>query len=198
MNDGDSTTTFSEPHEVWLRGNMRVAGVLGIVAMLLDGGALGAVLMAMQGGGESLAWWGVAAVTAAAASGLMLLAWASLRPRLVRQGDSLLVQVSPLVRQEVPLEVIECFFPGSNPLDADGLPTRGEQAAFRVGTLVIRLAERAIEYRSGGTFTPWATWSDSSIVLDGRWCEPLSPELVKSLSSRLVTAKRAATAGAGG
>jgi hypothetical protein len=198
MNDSDSTTTFSEPHEVWLRGNMRVAGVLGIVAMLLDGGALGAVLMAMQGGGESLAWWGVAAVTAAAASGLMLLAWASLRPRLVRQGDSLLVQVSPLVRQEVPLEVIECFFPGSNPLDADGLPTRGEQAAFRVGTLVIRLAERAIEYRSGGTFTPWATWSDSSIVLDGRWCEPLSPELVKSLSSRLVTAKRAATAGAGG
>jgi hypothetical protein len=198
MNDSDSTTTFSEPHEVWLRGNMRVAGVLGIVAMLLDGGALGAVLMAMQGGGESLAWWGVAAVTAAAASGLMLLAWASLRPRLVRQGDSLLVQVSPLVRQEVPLEVIECFFPGSNPLDADGAPTCGEQAAFRVGTLVIRLAERAIEYRSGGTFTPWATWSDSSIVLDGRWCEPLSPELVKSLSSRLVTAKRAATAGAGG
>jgi hypothetical protein len=63
---------------------------------------------------------------------------------------------------------------------------------------VIRLAERALDYRSGATFAPWATWSDSYIVLDGRWCEPLSPELVKSLSSRLVTVKRAAAAGAGG
>jgi hypothetical protein len=198
MNDGHSTTAPSGPHEVWLRGNMRVAGVLGTVAMLLDGGALAAVLMAMRGGGESPGWWGVAAVAAGAASGLMLLAWASSRPRLVRQGDSLLVQVSPLTRQEVPIDVIECFFPGSNPLDADGAPTCGEHAAFRVGTLVIRLAERALDYRSGATFAPWATWSDSYIVLDGRWCEPLSPELVKSLSSRLVTVKRAAAAGAGG
>jgi hypothetical protein len=198
MNDGDSTTAPSEPHEVWLRGNMRVAGVLGAVAVLLDGGALGAVLMAMQRRGEAPGWWGVAAVAAAAASGLMLLAWASSRPRLVRQGGSLLVQLSPLVRQEVPLEVIECFFPGSNSLDADGALTCGEHAVFRVGTLVIRLAERALDYRSGATFAPWATWGDSYIVLDGRWCEPLSPELVKALSSRLVAAKRAATAGAGG
>lgn len=196
MNDGDSTTAPSGPHEVWLRGNIRVAGVLAGVVALLDAGALGAVLMALRGGEKSPGWWVFVAVAAAAASGLMLLAWASSQPRLVRRGDSLLVRVSPLVRQEVPLEVIECFFPGSNPLDADGSPTCGERAAFRVGTLVIRLAERAVEYRSGVTFAPWADWNDSYIVLDGRWCEPLSPELVKSLSSRLVAAKRAAAAGA--
>ena len=198
MNDGDSTTAPNGPHDVWLRGNIRVAGILGAIAVLLDGGALGAVLMAMNEGGESAAWWAVAASAAAAASGLMLLAWASARPRLVQQGDSLLVQVSPLQRRAVPLDVIECFFPGSNPLDADGSPTCGEHARFRVGTLVIRLAERAVEYRSGDTFPPWSTWSDSYLVLDGRWCEPLSPDLVKRLSSRLVAAKRAAAGGAGG
>lgn len=196
MNDASMATTRNEPHEVWLRGNVRIALILATVAALLDGGAAIAVLIAVMGGGGPVAWWGVAAIAAASASGLMLLAWAAARPRLVRAGDALLVQVSPLVQRKVPLDVIECFFPGSNPLDADGSPTCGEQAAFRVGTLVIRLAERAVDYRAGDTFTPWATWEDSYLVLDGRWCEPLSPALVKDLSSRLVAAKRATPAGA--
>lgn len=197
MND---TTTVAGPQrmsEVWLRGNARIAMILGVAAMLLDGGALIAVLRAVQGGGEAVGWWIIAAIAALAASGLMLLAWAAARPRLVREGDRLLVQVSPLVRREVPLDVVECFFPGSNPVDADGLATCSERAAFRVGTLVIRLAERAVDYRAGDTFPRWATWDDSYLVLDGRWCEPLSPQLVKELSSRLVAAKRAAAAEAG-
>lgn len=196
MNDAAMATTRNEPHEVWLRGNVRIALILGAVAALLDGTAFVAVLMAIMGGGSPVAWWGVVAIAATSASALMILAWAAARPRLVRHGDALLVQVSPLVQRKVPLDVIECFFPGSNPLDADGSPTCGEQAAFRVGTLVIRLAERALDYRAGDTFTPWATWEDSYLVLDGRWCEPLSPALVKDLGGRLVAAKRASRAGA--
>ncbi len=196
MKDASMAMAPNGPDEVWLQGNRRVAMILGAVAVVLDGGALVAMLMAVMGSSGSMAWWVVAAIAATAASGLMLLAWASHRPRLARQGDRLLVQVSPLVRREVPIDVVECFFPGSNPLDADGSPTCGEHAAFRVGTLVIRIAERALDYRAGDTFTPWATWEDSYLVLDGRWCEPLSPALVKELSSRLVAAKRATPAGA--
>lgn len=197
MKEGNTTVAPKDPSEVWLRGNARVALILGMLAVLLDGGGLVAAVMAISGGVGSVPLWSIAAIAATAGSGLMLLAWASARPRLVRQGDRLLVQVSPLVQREVPVDVVECFFPGSHPLDADGSPTCGEQAAFRVGTLVIRLAERALDYRAGDTFTPWASWEDSYIVLDGRWCEPLSPQLVKDLGSRLVAAKRAVAAEAG-
>ncbi len=197
MNDTATAVASHGGPEVWLRGNVRIAMILGAAATLLDGGALIAVLQALRGDGEAVGWWIIAAIAASAASSLMLLAWAAARPRLVREGDRLLVQVSPLVRREVPLAVVECFFPGSNPLDRDGSPTCSEHAAFRVGTLVIRLAERAVDYRAGDTFTPWATWDDSYLVLDGRWCEPLSPQLVKELGSRLVAAKRAVAAEAG-
>lgn len=198
MNETANTEGLHGALEVWLRGNARIAMILGAAAILLDGGALMAVLQAGRGGADAVGWWIIAAGAASAGSGLMLLAWAAARPRLVRAGDLLLVQVSPLVRRELPLTVVECFFPGSNPVDADGTPTCSDHAAFRVGTLVIRLAERAIDYRAGDTFTPWATWDDSYLVLDGRWCEPLSPELVKDLGSRLVAAKRAVAAEAGG
>ena len=194
MKEGNTTVSPKDPREVWLRGNARIALILGTLAVLLDGGGLCAAVMAVSGGVGSVPLLAGAAIAATAGSGLMLLAWASARPRLVRQGDRLLVQVSPLVQQEVPVDVVECFFPGSNPLDADGSPACAEQAAFRVGTLVIRLAERALDYRAGDTFTPWAIWEDYYIVLDGRWCEPLSPTLVKDLGSRLVAAKRAAAA----
>lgn len=197
MND---TTTVAGPQrmsEVWLRGNARIAMLLGAVALLLDGVALVAVLRALQGGGRPVVWWVIAVIATSVASGLMLLAWAAARPRLLRKGDRLLVQVSPLVRREVPLAVVECFFPGSHPVDVDGTATCGEHAAFRVGTLVIRIAERAVDYRAGDTFPRWATWDDSYLVLDGRWCEPLSPQLVKDLSGRLVAAKRAAATEAG-
>lgn len=195
MKDASMATTPHAAHEVWLQGNRRIAMLLGAISVVLDGGALLAVRMAVVGSSGSTMWWGVVAIATMFASGLMLLAWASYRPRLVRQGNRLLVQVSPLVLREVPIEVVECFFSGSNPLDADGSPTCGEHAAFRVGTLVIRLAERALDYRAGDTFAPWATWEDSYLVLDGRWCEPLSPAVVKELNSRLVAAKREAPPG---
>ena len=122
-------------------------------------------------------------------------AWACFRPRLVRQGSCLVVQVSPVARETVPLDIVECFFPGSNRLDAEGAPAGGEQIAFRVGTLIIRLAERALDYRRRDTFSPWVTWDDSCIVLDGRWCERLTPEFARELGARLVAAKRAAGEG---
>lgn len=184
------TTEPCAPREVWLRGNLRVATVLGAVALLLDAVAMACVLVAVLHGGPSAPWWGAAAISGVAAGAAFLLAWAAARPRLEREGTSLVVRVSPLVQETVPLDIVECFFPGSNAIDAEGAPTGGEDAAFRVGTLVIRLAERALDHRERETFRPWVTWDDGSIVLDGRWCEPLTPALARELGARLVAAKR--------
>lgn len=191
------TAVPREPNEVWVRGNARVSGTLAAVAIVCTGIAVTAVLLAGGGGSSPTPWWIVAGAAGVTASGAFLLAWASARPRLVRRGNSLVVQVSPVARETVPLDIVECFFPGSNRLGADGGPAGGEQAAFRVGTLVIRLAERALDYRKRGTFPPWVTWDDSCIVLDGRWCERLTPEFARELGSRLVAAKRVAAGDVG-
>ena len=62
-------------------------------------------------------------------------------PRLQRCGDLLLVRVGPFSVERLPLDVVECFFLGSQPLDRRGSPTAGDEPAFRVGTLVVRVAD---------------------------------------------------------
>ena len=75
---------------------------------------------------------------------------------------------------------------------------RDDAISHRVGTLVMRVAERAADWQARPTFVPWGTWSDGAIVFDGRWCAPLSVELARQLSGKLVAAKRAAAARAAG
>ena len=66
--------------------------------------------------------------------------------------------------------------------------TRGR----RIGTLVVRFAERAVEWKARPAFRPWGTWDDGHVVIDGRWCEPLSRETVERIAAALLEAKRAA------
>jgi hypothetical protein len=105
-------------------------------------------------------------------------------------GGYLRVRLSPTTVEDVPLDAVECFFQGSNPIDRSGELTFGDHAAFRVNTLVMRLAERAADFSKRATFTPWGTWDDGYVVFDGRWCEPLSADLARRLSRQLVDAKR--------
>jgi len=119
---------------------------------------------------------------------------AASRARLEQVGDVLRVRLALFRTQDVPLDVVECFFLGSQPLEQPGtvpddLPTH------RVGTLVVRLAERAKEWHERPTMSEWGTWKEGAIVCDGRWCEPLSADLVRSLTQRLVDAKRSLAAG---
>jgi len=98
----------------------------------------------------------------------------------------------------VPVGAVECFFLGSDPLAA----TRGGEtpaASHRVGTLVMRIAERDAERwrpamgRGGWPWaTPWGRWEDGAIVLDGRWCERLSADAARRLSGLLIEARREA------
>lgn len=181
--------------EVWLRGNLRP--VLAIAAAAAVGGA-GLIAALLAASATPLVLWIVGAGMAVLLGAVAVLADAARRPRLARRGDRLVVRVSPATVAEVPLDVVECFFPGSNPIDASGSPTCGEHAAFRVGTLVARVAERAEAYRQHDTFRPWVVWEDGYIVIDGRWCEPLSPPLARDLAGRLMAAKRSVAAGSAG
>ena len=181
--------------EVWLAGNVRPAVGLALVAA-----AAGLVAAAAQAAGAAgwLVWvlFGLAVGLGLAAA---VLAVAAGRPRLACGADALVVRLSPWRADEVPLDVVECVFPGSQPLTGPFLehshdvgPPAGPPPTRRVGTLVIRLAERAVAWRSRATFPPWGAWDDGHIVIDGRWCEPLSPALARAIGDRLVAAKRAA------
>ncbi|MFM8735614.1 MAG: hypothetical protein ACKOC8_10520 [Pirellulales bacterium] len=174
----------SRPPEVWLRGNARPA--IGLLAAML---ILASLAVAAVVAAEPLSWgaWGAAAGAIAAVAAAAGLAWAAALPRLVRRGAVLDVRLSPLAIHRVPLEVVECVFPGSQPLGGDGAE---HDATRRVSTLVLRLAERAVDWRSRPVAAAWGAWEDGSIVFDGRWCEPLSAHLAREISARLLEARR--------
>lgn len=172
--------------EVWLRGNVRPAALL--VAAAVATGTMLVVLAALPptaAVGLPLAI-GFALFAGPLVAGLGLTA---AQPRLARHGDMLRVRLAPLAAHDVPLEFVECFFMGSHvlpdPQGRDDVPTQ------RVGTLVMRIAERATAWHARPTFAPWGSWADGAVVFDGRWCEPLSGDLARRLSTRLVEAKRA-------
>ncbi|MFM7184033.1 MAG: hypothetical protein ACKO4Z_04575 [Planctomycetota bacterium] len=177
------TSAFPEAGaEVWLWGNWRPA--------LVAGGAVAALAVAavvvLVAAGPPL--W-IAAPAAVVAAAALLVAggfvWAAARPRLVRRGDILEIRLSPVGVERVPIEVVECIFPGSQPLGVDD-----GTADRRVGTLVLRLAERATAWRSRPVASAWGAWDDGNVVFDGRWCEPLSQTLARDLSNRLLEARR--------
>lgn len=185
---------------MWLGGNVRPAAGLAAVA------AAAGLAAGMAGLGGAGGW--IVGTLAAVAGGLAVaaagLAAAASRPRLACRPGLLVVRLSPWRAHEVPLDVVECVFHGSQPLTGPALdhahdvgPPAGAAPTRRVGTLVIRLAERAAAWRERATFPPWGSWDDGHVVIDGRWCEPLSMELARSIGERLVEAKRA-TAEAGG
>ena len=177
------TRAGTERREVWLRGNLRPVLALGLVGAGAVGLAAAAAL--------AIPLWswvlaGAVCLLAAVLAILAWLAWAASRPRLVLEGDRLVVRLSPVAVERLPLDVVECVFRGTESLAGRaGAPPR-----FRVGTLVIRLAERASDWKARPSFRPWVTWEDGHVVIDGRWCEPLSPESARRIGWRLAEVKR--------
>lgn len=170
----------TERREIWLRGNVRPVVVAAAVAALA--GAAGLAGLVAAGSPAWLRWLvcGAVATTLAAVAAVGLAAG---RPRLARCGNHLEIRLSPTGVERVPLDVVECVFRGTEPVT-----TRA--AGFRVGTLVVRFAERAAGWRARDTFRPWGTWDEGHAVIDGRWCEPLSRQTVERLAGRLLEAKR--------
>ncbi|NBW86028.1 MAG: hypothetical protein EBR23_04155 [Planctomycetia bacterium] len=172
--------------EVWLKGNVRPA--LGLAALAVGVLAAGAGVVLMNGPPAwvvqlaAVAGMGIAAAVSA-------LVWSASRPRLERRDTVLRLRLTPYRAHDVPLEAVECVFLGSQPIVADAAHDADEHR-LRVGTLVVRFAERATDCRERPTFGPWGTWQDGHAVVDGRWCEPLSLEVARGVSARLLEAKR--------
>ena len=173
---------------VWVQANGRPGGLIFGLAV-----AAGVVLVLLarlwnQPFGSG-AWLGVAGLIAAGAGAGLL----TLRPRLVLDRESLRVHLAPGRIDRVPLDVVECFFLGSRlEPPAPGDDTTGGE---RVRTLVMRIAERARDHAARPTLSLWGAWSEGSVTFDGRWCEPLSVDLVRRLNRELAAAKRSARAG---
>ena len=195
MADESATSTTGRNDEVWLRGNTRP------VALVAAGGLILSLLAV------GLAWWGAGIGWARAvgvvaailiAPSVVVLAVVASRPRLRRLRDVLEVRLSPVGVQRVPLEVVECVFPGSRSLPPRLGAAAGQPPDRRVTTVIIRLAERAKEWRDRPTYAPWGSWEDGHIVIDGRWSEPLSPERTRLLATRLIEARNGRAGDCGG
>ena len=178
----------------WLGPNRRLVVLFSLVA----GGLFCLAVAAAAAATQTAGGWRLVLSVLAAGIGLftvavVVVAWQAALPRLAARGDMLLVPVGSLRIEQLPLDAVECFFLGSQRLDRSGSPTAGDDPAFRVGTLVVRVAERAAkrhadEWTARGIF---AAWEDGYLVIDGRWTEPLTVETLRRVNGRLAQAKRA-------
>ncbi len=178
-------TAVRKRREVWLRGNVRPGVAVGLVSTI---SGVGVIAAAAAFGLSSWLVGGLAVVVILALVNAGVAVWSASQPRLARADDALEVRLAPWQIERVPLEVVECIFRGSDPIVRPG--GEAESPQFRVGTVVVRLAERAKAWHRRPTFRQWGTWDDGHLVIDGRWCEPLTRDTVQGIATRLLEAKR--------
>ena len=174
----------------WLRANLRLAGLLAAVASFLLLSSLTVCGIAVwTSGGISVLAFLCSAVLGILACIIGYVAFTAKQGRVFLEDSELFVRLGPASIERLPLDAVECFFLGSQLLDRSGDPVPSEEAAFRVGTLVIRVAER-YGHLASGRRGPWARWEDGYLVVDGRWSEPLVVETLRRINGRLAVAKR--------
>ena len=174
----------------WLRANLRLAGLLAVIASFLFLSSLAVCGIAIWSSG------GLSAVAFLCSAGLGILsciigyvAFTAKQGRIFLEDAESMVRIGPASVEKLPLDAVECFFLGSQSLDRSGDSVASDEAAFRVGTLVVRVAER-YGHLASGRRGPWACWEDGYLVVDGRWSEPLVVETLRRINGRLAVAKR--------
>ena len=174
----------------WLRSNLRLAGLLAVIAsfLFLSSLAICGVALWFTGGLSGVAFLFSAGLGILSCI-IGYLAFTAKQGRIFLKDSELIVRIGPASVERLPLDAVECFFLGSQPLDHSGDPVASDEAAFRVGTLVVRVAER-YGHLASGRRGPWACWEDGYLVVDGRWSEPLVVETLRRINGRLAVAKR--------
>lgn len=173
---------------VWVRSNRRalVWGMILPAALALIGFALMAWWLAVSTRLPTL-WLLVAAVLIGIGLlGLLALAREMVRPRLSYAGGRLRVHLGSGPPEEVPIEFVECFFLGQgSSMVRDHSGNEPE-----VATVIVRIAERAVDYRHRDVKAALGHWCEGYITLRGTWCEPIDNDQLLALNRRLVAAQR--------
>jgi hypothetical protein len=175
--------------EIWLRTNVR-ALLLGAV-LPSAAGLFGLILLLGLPGHEPAAWMrGLGTVLLLAAAALILaLLWQMRQPRLAYADGHLLVWLRAGAPIRMPVEVVECFWLSQTP---SLLPGK-RHARTETAAVVIRIADRATEWRHQEVKPQLGKWCEGYITIRGTWCEPLSIQLIDRLNRRLAEVSRAAS-----
>jgi hypothetical protein len=166
--------------ETWLRSNRRILWL----GMLFP--AVGLAIGSWMLWQKSPTWQIGLAVVGLSVIGIAVLSWQIAVPRLANDGGELLIYLRTGRPIRLPAEFAECFFLSSG---------SGQLATPRgnvpVRNLVLRVAEKAVEYQARAVNTVFGSWSQGYITFHGAWCEPLNLELVTRLNAQLSTSRQA-------
>ena len=172
--------------ELWVGPNRR-ALLLGMVPPVLFA-LVGATVILFGRGRDFPAWveWFAGSVMLFAMVPAVVLVYYVRKPRLAYEAGELLVFLTAFEPIRVPVDVVECFFLGQGPTEVPAL----KKASAEAKNLVVRLAERAKEWKRVEVKPILGQWCDGYITIRGAWCEPITQDLVERLNGRLVEAHR--------
>ncbi len=171
--------------EVWLRTNRR-AFAIGMIAPAM--GLAAAAALALWGEAVGRGWpsWLGLTIAIVSAGVLALLIWQVFRPRIARRGDWVLFYLRPGAPIKTPLEYVEGFLLGQGP----SYLRSNQPDATLASTIVIRLADRAVDYAQREVHMALGSWRHHYVTIRGAWCEPLSLDVVNRLNATLAKAQQ--------
>lgn len=137
-------------------------------------------------GDSSAVRWGGTVLATVSAAILGVLIYVMRLPRIAYVDGHLLVYLRSLDPIRLPIHLVECFFLGHASSQLHGRRKDG----LETSTVVVRLAEDAVEWHRRDTTPALGHWCDGYITIRGTWCEPLSVERVEQLNRKLVEAQR--------
>jgi hypothetical protein len=166
--------------EIWLQANRRIV-LLPTILFAVVAAACTPIYLSTRS-----EYVGAAAILAADAA---LVWWLIFRrPRISFDGRNVRLNVRNGRAVRVPVELVEAFMLGKGPAFLDGR----DDYRTETSTLVVRIAERAEEFRKVETNVRVAAWCGHYCTLRGTWTEPLSVDLVNRLNQRLYDVQQAA------
>ena len=173
--------------EVWLNNNRRVLLMLATLAAV----AVVTCAVWFVFASSTLAKCISGAFLGGAVSWLALILYRFRQPRMSYSGGKLLLYLRGAQPLPVPIEIVECFFLGQAPSMLPRSLEGKHGEAADASTIVVRLAESAIDWHHRDVRGSLGQWCEGYITIRGTWCEPLSGDLVMQLNRRLVEAHRA-------
>ena len=170
--------------ECWLRPNYRVM----IIGMVFPACLLGVSIIlstGFLGDLRAVRWVGIF-VGSLSMGVLGILIYVIRLPRIAYANGHLLLYLRSLEPIIIPIHLVECFFLGQASSQLRGRREDDVEAT----TVVVRIAENAVEWHRRDTKPALGHWCDGYITIRGTWCEPLSIERVDQLNRKLVEAQR--------